>query len=289
MQRNRIVLVSAVMAGVLILASLAAVGGGQNSPWNTDFGQAVADSQQSGRPLLLHFHAKWCPPCRQMDKSVLNESEVEDMLANHFVAVKVDSNIHPDLVTKYKVQQLPTDIVLAPNGVELLKSEGYHDKGSYLKQLRKIIQRTDSNPEAPTDRSADERLARKDDATKPLIGLERYSPVYLGKTHQWRKGKSQYALVYQGVVYLMCDEEEYRDFQSNPTKYVPRLLGCDPVVLWSSDRAVPGTTQFGAFYDEDLFLFSSAENRDRFKNSPTLYSRTQHVLKADQIDGPRWR
>ena len=91
------------------------------------------------------------------------------------------------------------------------------------------------------------------------------------------------------MVYLLYDSEEYREFQSDPAKYAPRLLGCDPVVLWNSDRAVPGSTQYGAYFDSELFLFTNFENRDRFKASPNLYSRPQHVLKVDQIDGPRWR
>ncbi|TXT16678.1 MAG: thioredoxin, partial [Planctomycetota bacterium] len=143
-------------------------------------------------------------------------------------------------------------------------------------------------PETPrvSEQAQEERSAPVE---KLLVGLDRYSPVSLAKHRQWRKGSPEFALVYQGVVYLLCDADEYREFRSDPSKYAPRLLGCDPVVLWTSDRAVPGSTQYGAYFDGELFLFSSPENRDRFKSSPTLYTRPQHVLKVDQIDGPRWR
>ena len=30
---------------------------------------ALAAAQKSGEPLVLHFHASWCPTCRAQDKS----------------------------------------------------------------------------------------------------------------------------------------------------------------------------------------------------------------------------
>lgn len=325
---NRLLYGSAMSAGLLILVSLTAIGASKPDVWKHDFTEAAKDAKQSGRPLLIHFHASWCGPCRDMENDVLHHSDVRDFLSRHFVAVMVDYDQNPNLVNRFEIKLLPTDVVVAPDGAVLLKSEGRRDRKMYLGQMRhaleqmparedvpgsEIVQpqvtRTESsqpNVSTPPDRSADERLTTKlvpettrvgepDRKESPapveklLIGLDRFSPVSLAKHRQWRKGKTEFALVYQGVVYLLCDEEEYREFKVDPGKYAPRLLGCDPVVLWASDRAIPGSTQFGAYFDGELFLFTSPENRDRFKSSPTLYTRPQHVLKVDQIDGPRWR
>ena len=62
------------------------------------------------------------------------------------------------------------------------------------------------------------------------------------------------------------------------------MLGCDPVILWESDKAVAGDIRFGAFFDDELFLFKSDERRRQFKASPEKYMRLQHALKADQIE-----
>ncbi len=328
MRRNRLLYGSAMSAGLLIWVSLTAIGASKPDAWKHDFTEAAKDAKQSGRPLLIHFHASWCGPCRDMEKDVLHHSEVRDFLSRHFVAAMVDYDQNPDLVNRFEIKLLPTDVVIAPDGTVLLKSEGRRDRKMYLGQMRQALEqiparedvpgsevvqpqvtRTESSPpnaNTPPDRSADERLTsklvpetapvvepvRKESPApveKLLVGLDRFSPVSLATHRQWRKGKTEFALVYQGVVYLLCDEEEYREFKTDPGKYAPRLLGCDPVVLWTSDRAIPGSTQFGAYFDGELFLFASPENRDRFKSSPTLYTRPQHVLKVDQIDGPRWR
>lgn len=320
MLRNRVFIGFAAVVGALCLISLTAIGANKPDVWKQDFTDAAKLAKQSARPLLIHFHATWCPPCRQMEKDVLHHSDVRDLLSRHFVAVLVDSDQHPELIGQFEIKSLPTDVVIAPDGVVLLKAEGGRDRKTYLSQMRHVLEQLHSQPpvESPqiakhTEISPSESTAsrhRHTDAPsvtgtpqsdhktpttnaapseKLLVGLDRYSPVALAKYRQWRKGKTDYALVYQGVVYLLCDEDEYREFQANPGKYAPRLLGCDPVILWNSDRAVPGSTQFGAYFDGELFLFASAENRDRFKANPTLFTRPQHVLKVDQIDGPRWR
>lgn len=323
MLRNRILCGSVMVAGMLAWVSLTAIGASKPDLWKHDFTEAAKEAKQSGRPLLIHFGATWCPPCRQMEKDVLHHSDVRDLLLRNYVAVMIDSDQHPELIQQFDIKSLPTDIVIAPDGVALPKMEGGRDRKTYLAQMRhaleqihprneasgsQIAQQSETpQPDTPApDRSQDERITTKlipgtprvgepvsegspAPVEKLLVGLDRFSPVALAKHRQWKKGKTELALVYQGVVYLLCDEEEYREFRADPGKYAPRLLGCDPVVLWTSDRAIPGSTQFGAYFDGELFLFASPENRDRFKSSPTLYTRPQHVLKVDQIDGPRWR
>jgi len=328
MLRNRLLFGSAMSAGLLIWVSLTAIGASKPDVWRHDFAESAKVAKQSGRPLLIHFHASWCGPCRDMERDVLHHSDVRDFLSRQFVAVMVDYDQKPDLVNKFEIKLLPTDLVIAPDGTVLLKSEGKRDRKMYLNQMRHALEQMPAREDDPgsevvqpqitrtessqpkvgirSDNPADERLttklvpettpvvepARKESAApaeKLLIGLDRFSPVSLANHREWRKGKSEFALVYQGIVYLLRDEDEYREFKTDPGKYAPRLLGCDPVVLWTSDRAIPGSTQFGAYFDGELFLFASPENRDRFKSNPTLYTRPQHVLKVDQIDGPRWR
>ena len=83
--------------------------------------------------------------------------------------------------------------------------------------------------------------------------------------------------------FLLASEAQKKEFAENPDRYVPRFLGCDPVVVWDSDRAVPGETTWAAFYDEELYLFSSAQNRSRFRKDPDKYTKTRVVLNVQDI------
>ncbi len=326
MSRNRMVLGSVVLAGLLAVMSLSAIGANRSDAWKKDFTAAATEAKQSGRPLLVHFSATWCPPCKTMERDVLHTRDVQEVLSKHFVAVMVDDDAEPELGVQFKVRSLPSDIVVAPDGVVLLRSEGAQSKANYIAQLRRVVSQSEpsegsaperQNPQlvqqepveqprtetsnlkqplpmgdapASTPKNVEKEPARDSGQVRLLVGLDRYSPVSLLKHREWRKGKSEFALQYQGIVYLLCDAEEANAFQADPAKYAPRLLGCDPVVLWNADRAIPGSTQFGAYFDGELYLFSSTENRDRFKASPNVYTRPQHALKVDDIDGgKRWR
>ena len=74
------------------------------------------------------------------------------------------------------------------------------------------------------------------------------------------------------------------EFRNNPEAYAPKLLGCDPVILWESDRAVAGDIRYGAFFDDELYLFKTEERRRQFKANPEKYIRLQHAVKVDQIE-----
>src|SRR5712691_5654264 len=224
MLRNRIPWDAAVLTGLLALLTFSAAGANRPEVWKQDYAKAVADAKQSGQPLLIHFFMTSCPPCRQMERDVLHSNEVRDLLSKHFVAVLINTDAHPELLMQFNVQVCPTDIVIGPDGVELLRSEKSRDRITYLAQLRSVVEQLETQPDAPQNRSLDERLvekstpgtARVDDfgpdknsmskkkpvsEQKLLVGMDRYSPVSLAKSRQWRKGKSELALVYQGVVY----------------------------------------------------------------------------------------
>ncbi len=280
-----------------MLLSWAAQGAGRTDIWWHDFQQAKAEAQRTGRPMLLHFHASWCAPCREMEKEIFSDREVQEFLASNFIPVKVDCSSPNPIADDFNIELLPADLVVSSDGQALSKTKGVPGSGksgrrAYIDQLNLVLAQHQSKPMAESVTPVQEDSKQSPETksvSKLIVGLERYSPVALVKQRQWLKGKQEHAWQYQGVVYLMRDADEVREFQAEPSKFAPKLLGCDPVVLWTTDKAVVGSTQFGAIFDENLYLFSSAENRDRFKKEPALFTRPQHVLKVNDVDGPRWR
>jgi YHS domain-containing protein/thiol-disulfide isomerase/thioredoxin len=266
-------------------------------PWRTDFAAAQAEAERDQKPLLVHFYATWCLPCSKMDRDVLKSAEVKKRLDEQFVCVKVDSDQHPDLVQRFGIQMLPSDVFIDPtNGRVLLESQGSRDLRGYLAlmsqadgKFQRAILASRSDPVAPVKTAPlqEERqppLSIELGDPKPLVGLDGYSPVALTKHRKWVRGSANYAWDYQGITYHLASRQELLEFRADPERYAPRLLGCDPVILWETDRAVAGRMLYGAFYDDELYFFTSAENRRRFKANPQRFIKTQHVLKVDQID-----
>jgi len=304
-------LITQVVGGLCLAAPVHA------SPWLHDFAQAEAQAKRLGKPMLLHFHASWCGPCRRMEAEVLNSPELQAFLSQKVVAVKIDFDRHPDIGRRFNVQALPHDLLISPEGRILSRTEGYQTKSAYLATVtrgeahyaqQRIAQQprptskpvakeqvTSPAPAAQTELASASVTERKPDEVKtdsavirlnepqPAIGLDGYCPVSLWNSREWKRGDEKFSMEFQGITYHFAGASELEQFQQNPTRYAPQLLGCDPVVLWETDRAIAGTSQYGAYYDGELYLFESPESRSRFRANPPRYTKTRHVLKTDAI------
>ena len=294
---NRILTLCLAFLSPLLFSAELAIAQEENAAvWGHSYEQAVKNARTSGRPVLLHFYSDACLPCQMMERNVLNQPEVVGGLQGKFVSVKIDSQARQDLVQKYGVQLLPSDVFVDPQGRILASVTGFREAKDYVALTSSIESRF---TESQRVRKAQE-IARKQLATTKKLddkgvvkvsrakvdkpALDGYSPVELQKNRTWTLGKSTLTAEHKGQTYHFLSEEERTSFLENPAKYSPRLLGCDPVTMWESDRAISGATEFGAYFNGDLYLFTSAENRQLFKIDPSRYTRTRHVLQTDDID-----
>ncbi len=70
-------------------------------PWG---GEPFEAARRSGRPILLDIGASWCHWCHVMDETTYTDPEVGRLLRQHFVAVKVDRDEHPEVDRRYQRQ-----------------------------------------------------------------------------------------------------------------------------------------------------------------------------------------
>ncbi len=277
--------------------------------WLHDFESAQKLAQQNDLPVLLHFHASWCGPCRQMDQTVLNTQALTSQFGKRFIAVKIDSDENQHLVDRFNVRSLPSDILLTPTGTIITRTDGMQAKNDYLSFLGRGASRYENDRRVymagqnskqelmqkpkkedqfePEEKSTPSQTEEKTYiATSPSnIGLEGYSPIALTRDRKWNKGDEEFSWPYQGITYLLSNRTELEIFKNDPGRYAPQLLGCDPVILNKQDRAIPGNTKYGAYYDHNLYLFVDLESREEFKKNPDRFSRTMHVLKFKHIEG----
>lgn len=258
--------------------------------WLTDLNEAREQADRLNRPILCHFGATWCAPCQQMERNVLKQQKVLEQLGASVIGLKIDADQHPELMKRFGIERFPTDVIIEPTGARLVQSTGVHTQDQYLAMVNRacsryadLLAQRDAKKSTPIPDTAE---AAEPDASVVKSGtaeltLEGYCPVSLWESRRWVKGEEQYAAEYQGVKVLLSSKEAQDKFESNPKRYLPRFLGCDPVVVWETDRAVPGKIDFAAFYDEELFLFSSNDNRAKFKSSPDQYTRTRVVLRTE--------
>jgi YHS domain-containing protein/thioredoxin-related protein len=285
MRMARLACVTITVLGLAVAPAAAEIPG-----WHTDFETARKTAQQQNRPMLLHFYADWCFPCKRMEKDVLSRPAVVQVLSSNLVLVKIDVDRSPDLAKRFGVNQFPSDVIVDPTGERILSSTGYQEADKYVAfarhgqrqfgdQIAATMTSTTRGKNESQQTPADEA-----DSEPAMVALDGYCPVSLAATREWVKGDARFSSEHRGQLYYLSSAEQKSAFESDPRKYVPQLLGCDPVILRDTDLAVPGSIRFGAYYDDELFLFASQENRTAFKSEPHRYTRTRVVRHADEID-----
>ena len=87
--------------------------------------------RQAEGKVLVDFWASWCGPCRML-------GPVIDQLGNELTDVKVckiDVDANQELAGKYKVETIPTLVVLE-GGKEIKRSVGVQPKPAILAMLK---------------------------------------------------------------------------------------------------------------------------------------------------------
>ena len=117
------------------LGGAAASGG-----WMTDYAGAVKLASRAGLPLVLHFDAKWCGACRRMESEVLYRPEVKKLLGNTVIGCRVDADQRKDLIARFGISTLPTEVVINPDGSRGSRYVGYVSLSAYASRLKRIAE-----------------------------------------------------------------------------------------------------------------------------------------------------
>jgi len=294
----------------------------------TDYAQARAESRRLNMPLVVHFSAPWCGPCKVMERETLNSPTVLQVFGRDVIGVKLDFDRDRGLADAFRVKSIPTDVVVAPDGKILGRRSGKQKPGPYTAALQhwgNQFERLPTQPPSaeqellatrpqpfaagpelrshstplqqppgirpqtlgPSGPAGQQQQPAATPEIPPLTGLDGYSPVQIIAHRQWVLGEPESAAIWQGVVYYMTSTEERDVFIASPHKYAPRMLGCDPVSLAESGRAIQGSVECGAFYDSHLYLFENKNSRTRFKRAPEHFLTSRRPVTAANVIGRR--
>ncbi|MCA9151579.1 MAG: DUF255 domain-containing protein [Planctomycetales bacterium] len=134
--------------------------------WQTDFESALQQAHAQNRPLLLHFWTPECVPCRRLEQKVFNQARVAETMGDFFVPVKINANAHPELAARYKIETVPTDVIVGPNREVLHQLCTPQDPEQYVAQLSAIAFRTGTtaSPTGPAGRRGATQVADRSDA-----------------------------------------------------------------------------------------------------------------------------
>jgi thioredoxin 1 len=82
---------------------------------------AFKSAAKSGQPVLIEFHADWCPTCRAQEKVV--NALVVDPAYRNVIVLRVLFDSEKDLLKRFRVRQQST-LIMFKNGEEMARAVG---------------------------------------------------------------------------------------------------------------------------------------------------------------------
>lgn len=122
--------------------------------WLTQYEEAVKQSKDQSKPLLLFFTGTgWCPACAKLEQEVFDTAVFAELAGDKYVFVKLDfpqdkslidgqtAAQNKQLLKKYDVRSFPTVILLEPKNQVQIGITGYRPGGprQYAAHLGKMV------------------------------------------------------------------------------------------------------------------------------------------------------
>lgn len=119
-----------------------------NTPMIIDLspGQSLDDLIESSCPLIVDFHAHWCPPCRKLGPIIENECKT-----NKINLCKVNVDEHKTLSFQYSVSGIPK-VLLFKDKKLVMSFTGYREDklktmisvalGTYTGKMEDLIEKS---------------------------------------------------------------------------------------------------------------------------------------------------
>jgi uncharacterized protein len=109
--------------------------GGQLA-WSDLNAEMFARARAEGRIVLIDGSAEWCHWCHVMDATTYSDPEVQKLLGERFLPVRVDIDERPDFEERYHDWGWPATVLMTANAEEIGKFKGYMAPDRFLDVLR---------------------------------------------------------------------------------------------------------------------------------------------------------
>lgn len=116
--------------------------------WHSNLRDAVSESAEQGRPMLILFTADWCGYCQKMRRNTLENEVVARRVKEGFVPVLVDVDEAPDLAKRLRIAGLPTVLIVSPDRKVTHRIAGYKTARDFDAELATALE-----PPEPVGRS----------------------------------------------------------------------------------------------------------------------------------------
>jgi len=104
--------------------------------WRANLDAALAEARSSGKTgVVVDFYASWCPPCIAMKHEVWPDPAVVRAIDAGFLAVQIDADRDQVYAPRYRVETLPTVLLLDTGGAVVKRTTGFLSQSGVIDML----------------------------------------------------------------------------------------------------------------------------------------------------------
>jgi thiol-disulfide isomerase/thioredoxin len=108
--------------------------------WYTSLEEAEKVASASGKKIFIDFMASWCGPCKMLQRQVLDTDDFKKFAAEKkLVLCRIDTDLNPDLMTRYGIDAIPVQAVVDARGNLLSQTVGYGDPSTFYSWLKGAV------------------------------------------------------------------------------------------------------------------------------------------------------
>ena len=104
--------------------------------WRSWGPEALEEARKKNRLVLLSLSAVWCHWCHVMDETTYSNDEIIAYINEHFIPIRVDADLRPDIDMLYNQGGWPSTAILTPQG-EVISGGSYIPPKEMLSRLKR--------------------------------------------------------------------------------------------------------------------------------------------------------
>ena len=108
--------------------------------WKEYSQKAFEQAEKEGKPIFMLITAVWCYWCHVYEEKSLAEDSVAEYINKNYIPIFVDFDERKDIARRYPASGLPTTVIFAPDGTELISVPGYIPADKLVENLKKTVE-----------------------------------------------------------------------------------------------------------------------------------------------------
>lgn len=272
-----------VLVALVIVVMFHNAGMAAELKWGNDLKKAAAESQATGKPILITFTASWCHYCHKLLDETFTNQELIARVNEYFVPVVLDADENERAVELLGIEAFPSTVVISPELNVLGRIKGFHPAPQMAQHLSPFCKEQKPQLQQAVVKKTPEKPVAQPVAARMPAPQTAFSGMCLVSMLDDRdlvRGSSKITEEYRGVRLHFASEKHQAAFRAEPAKYWPLADGHCPVASVKGENETLGAASTAAVYRGKIVLFRSLEHRATFAADPRYFAESLERMQS---------